>query len=178
MYAIRSYYDLDVLLVRQGDKLSFYNITSPDDITLKSAVEVNAPQAHVTDISLLSGASSLLVANDNGVISQWFEVLHDGKRQFDLIRDFTADESVRDLAPEHNRKGFITLSGDNNIEIFYSTTNARLYNEKLGQGKLDGIALSPRNSALLTEQGNQFQVYAVHNEHPEVSWKSLWTKIS
>ena len=37
---------------------------------------------------LLSGASSLLVGNDNGVISQWFEVAQDGKRQFTQIRDF------------------------------------------------------------------------------------------
>ena len=169
--------NLDVLLVRQGNQLSFYNIVSPDNITLKASLQVNAPQANVSDISLLSGASSLLVANDNGVISQWFEVLKNGQRQFEQIREFKADGSVRDLAAEHNRKGFLTLSGDNHVEIFYSTTHSRLYAENLGSGELDAIALSPRNSALLAEKGNQFDLYQVHNEHPEVSWGSLWSKV-
>jgi phosphate transport system permease protein len=169
--------NLDVLLVRVGNLLSIYNIVAPDNITLKASLQVNAQQANVTQISLLSGASSLLVANDNGVISQWFEVLKNGERKFTQIREFKADKTVRSLAPEHNRKGFATLSGDNHIELFYTTSNARLYAENLGTTALDAIALSPRNSALLLQQNDQFQLFHVHNEHPEVSWSSLWTQV-
>ena len=169
--------NLDVLLVRVGNLLSIYNIVAPDNITLKASLQVNAQQANVTQISLLSGASSLLVANDNGVISQWFEVLKNGERKFTQIREFQADKTVRALAPEHNRKGFATLSGDNHIELFYTTSHARLYAENLGTTALDAIALSPRNSALLLQQNDQFQLFHVHNEHPEVSWSSLWTQV-
>ncbi|MBB6056033.1 ABC transporter permease subunit [Tolumonas osonensis] len=168
---------LDVLLVRVGNLLSIYNIAMPDNITLKASLQVNAQHANVTNISLLSGASSLLVANDNGVISQWFEVLKDGTRSFMSIREFQADQSVRALAPEHSRKGFATLSGDNHIELFYTTNHARLYAENLGSGKMDAIALSPRNSALLIQQEDKFHVYRVHNEHPEVGWTALWSKV-
>ncbi|MDD2842750.1 MAG: ABC transporter permease subunit, partial [Tolumonas sp.] len=146
-------------------------------ITLRASLQVNAQQANVTNISLLSGASSLLVANDNGVISQWFEVLKDGERRFTQIREFQADKSVRALAPEHNRKGFATLSGENHIELFYTTSHARLYAENLGTTALDAIALSPRNSALLLQQNDKFQLFHVNNEHPEVSWSSLWTQV-
>jgi ABC-type uncharacterized transport system, permease component len=169
--------NLDVLLVRVGNLLSIYNIATPENITLKASLPVNAQQANVTNISLLSGASSLLVANDNGVISQWFEVLKGGVRNFMQIREFQAKQSIRDLAPEHSRKGFATLSGSNHIELFYTTSHARLYDDNLGSGKLDAISLSPRNSALLTEQADKFQLYHVSNEHPEVSWSSLWTKV-
>ena len=78
--------NLDVLLVRVGNLLSIYNIVSPDSITLSASIPVNAQQANVTNISLLSGASSLLVANDNGVVSQWFQVLKNGERKFTQIR--------------------------------------------------------------------------------------------
>lgn len=169
--------NLDVLLVRVGNLLSIYNIATPDNITLKASLQVNAQHANVTNISLLSGASSLLVANDNGVVSQWFEVLRDGTRSFMSIREFQADQSVRALAPEHSRKGFATLSGDNHIELFYTTNHARLYAENLGSGKMDAIALSPRNSALLIQQEDKFHVYRVHNEHPEVGWTALWSKV-
>ncbi len=169
--------NLDVLLVRVGNLLSIYNIATPDNITLKASLQVNAQHANVTNISLLSGASSLLVANDNGVVSQWFEVLRDGARNFMQIREFQADQTVRALAPEHSRKGFATLSGDNHIELFYTTNHARLYAENLGSGKMDAIALSPRNSALLIQQEDKFHVYRVHNEHPEVGWTALWSKV-
>ena len=111
------------------------------------------------------------------MISQWFEVLKNGERKFTQIREFQADKTVRALAPEHNRKGFATLSGDNHIELFYTTSHARLYAENLGTTALDAIALSPRNSALLLQQNDQFQLFHVHNEHPEVSWSSLWTQV-
>lgn len=169
--------NLDMLLVRVGNLLSIYNIVTPDNITLKASLQVNAQQAKVTNISLLSGASSLLVANDNGVISQWFEVLKNGERRFTQIREFQADKTVRALAPEHNRKGFATLSGENHVELFYTTSHARLYAENLGTTALDAIALSPRNSALLLQQNDKFQLFHVHNEHPEVSWSSLWTQV-
>lgn len=169
--------NLDMLLVRVGNLMSIYNIVTPDNITLKASLQVNAQQANVTDISLLSGASSLLVANDNGVISQWFEVLKNGERKFTQIREFQADKTVRVLAPEHNRKGFATLSGDNHVELFYTTSNTRLYAENLGTTTLDSIAMSPRNSALLLQQHDQFKLFQVHNEHPEVSWGSLWTQV-
>ena len=169
--------NLDVLLVRVGNLLSIYNIVTPDNITLRASLQVNAQHANVTNISLLSGASSLLVANDNGTISQWFEVLKDGSRSFMQIRDFQAEQSIRKLAPEHSRKGFATLSGDNHVELFYTTSNARLYAENLGEGKLDAITLSPRNSALLVQQADKFQLFHVHNEHPEVGWSALWSEV-
>nr|WP_321239576.1 ABC transporter permease subunit [uncultured Tolumonas sp.] len=169
--------NLNVLLVRVGNLLSIYNIVTPENITLKASLQVNAQQANVTNISLLSGASSLLVANDNGVISQWFEVLKNGERKFTQIREFQADKSIRALAPEHNRKGFATLSGENHIELFYTTSHARLYAENLGTTALDAMALSPRNSALLLQQNDKFQLFHVNNEHPEVSWSSLWTQV-
>ncbi len=42
---------------------------------------------------------------------------------------------------------------------------------------MDAIALSPRNSALLIQQEDKFHVYRVHNEHPEVGWTALWSKV-
>jgi phosphate transport system permease protein len=37
---------------------------------------------------LLAGANSLMLANDNGEISQWFEINTDSGREFQKIRSF------------------------------------------------------------------------------------------
>ena len=91
--------NLRLLFVREGNRLSVYDIHNLSDISLRNVMEINAPNASVTQVALLSGASSLLVGNDNGVISQWFEVAKDGKRQFTQIRDFKSDAPVALLTP-------------------------------------------------------------------------------
>ena len=169
--------DLRYLLARVGNLLSIYDIRNLDAIQLRSALQINAKGANVTQLALLSGASSLLVANDNGIISQWFEVVRDGQREFSHIRDFKASGDVRQLAVEHSRKGFMALSGENQLDLFHATGETRLLSERVGHGKLDGLVLSPRNTALLVERGNTFYFFAVKNEHPEVTWSALWSKV-
>ena len=83
--------NLRILMVRSGNRLSVYDIQSLDDIQLRNVLDINAPNANVTQLALLAGASSILVGNDNGVISQWFEVAKNGKREFTYIRDFKSD---------------------------------------------------------------------------------------
>jgi phosphate transport system permease protein len=111
--------NLRLLFVREGNRLSVYDIHNLSDISLRNVMEINAPNASVTQVALLSGASSLLVGNDNGVISQWFEVAKDGKRQFTQIRDFKGDAPVALLTPEHFRKGFISAGSDGTISQWF-----------------------------------------------------------
>ena len=169
--------DLRYLLARVGNLLSIYDIKNLDAITLRSAIKINAKGANVTQLALLSGASSLLVANDNGVVSQWFEVVRDGAREFTYIREFQADAAVRDLAPEHSRKGFMALTGDKRIDLFHTTGNTRLLSETIGESKIDSLVLSPRNNTLLVESADKFYFFKVKNEHPEVTWSALWQKV-
>ena len=169
--------DLRYLLARVGNLLSIYDIQNLNAITLRSAIKINAKGANVTQLALLSGASSLLVANDNGVVSQWFEVVRDGAREFTYIREFQADADVRDLAPEHSRKGFMALTGDKRIDLFHTTGNTRLLSETIGESKIDSLVLSPRNNTLLVESADKFYFFKVKNEHPEVTWSALWQKV-
>ncbi len=165
------------LYIRSGNKLTVYNVADIDHVELISVIDVNAKGANVSKIELLTGASSLLIANDNGVISQWFEVAKDGKRQLTYIREFKASSSVVDIAPEYFRKGFITADKDGALEIFHTTGETRLFSAKLSQTALDAIAISPRANALLTQSQADMVLYKVKNEHPEVTWSALWQEV-
>lgn len=165
------------LLVRTGNLLSIFDIRDLAHIRLRSAIPVNASDANVTTLTLLSGASSVLVGNDNGVISQWFEVLHEGVREWTHIRDFQAAGAVREIAVETNRKGFAVLSGDNQVELFHTTGERRLLSASLGEGRIQHLTLSPRNNRLLLETDQQLHVYQVKNDYPEVTWSALWRKV-
>ena len=169
--------NLRILFVREGNRLSVYDIHNLNDISLRDVIEINAPNANVTRVELLSGASSLLVGNDNGVISQWFEVARDGKRQFTQIRDFKGDGAVAQLTPEHFRKGFISADKEGTVSFFHATGETKLLSEKVEGGALSALAISPRHNVLLMQQGDAFKLFAVENEHPEVTWSALWQQV-
>lgn len=169
--------NLRILFVREGNRLSVYDIHDLSDISVRNVLEINAPDANVTQVELLSGASSLLVGNDNGVISQWFEVAKDGKRQFTQIRDFKGDGAVDLLTPEHYRKGFISADMDGTISFFHATGETKLLTETVEGGELSALAISPRHNLLLAQQGNDFKLFSVENDHPEVTWSALWQQV-
>ncbi len=134
--------NLRILFVREGNRLSVYDIHNLNDISCVMSWD-HAPNANVTRVELLSGASSLLVGNDNGVISQWFEVARDGKRQFTQIRDFKGDGAVAQLTPEHFRKGFISADKEGTVSFFHATGETKLLSEKVEGGALSALAISP-----------------------------------
>ncbi len=165
------------LYLRSGNRLAIYDISDIDDVTLTSVIEINSPGANVTKVRLLTGASSLIVGNDNGAISQWFEVAKDGDRRLTKIRDFKAQGSIVDIAPEYYRKGFLTLDKDGYLGIFHTTGNTRLLSEKLSDKPLTALAISPRANAILVEEQGLLSLYSLENEHPEVTWSALWQEV-
>lgn len=137
----------------------------------------------LTDVRFLLGGISLMAGDDQGGISQWFMVLESGKKpRLEKIRAFSNGESAIDeIVVEHRRKGFLTISRDDVLDIYYSTSSRHLLDVPLNE---DGVAdvvlaaISPRADALLTEsKDGRFTYHYLHNEHPEVSWSALWEKV-
>jgi phosphate transport system permease protein len=169
--------DLRHLFVRTQNKLLVYDVSDIDDIKVKSALVINAPGSNVTDMQLLTGASSLMVANENGVISQWFEVLQDNKRIFTFIRDFKAEGDVTAIIPEYSRKGFLTADNQGNLSIFHATGDTRLISQKVSTSNAMQVAISPRANSVMVVDDRHLSLFSVDNEHPEITWSALWQKV-
>jgi len=165
------------LFVLSNNDLLVYDVSDIDDVVLKETVAINAKDADVTTINLLTGASSIMVGNSNGVISQWFEVLKDGKRNFTLIRDFVAESKVTNIIPEFSRKGFLVTDDKGDFSIFHSTAHTRLINENISSNDHLVTAISPRANSAVVSDGNKITSYSIDNEHPEITWSSLWQKV-
>jgi phosphate transport system permease protein len=169
--------DLKHLFVRSQNQLMVYDVSDIDDISIKSAMSINAAGSNVTNMQLLTGASSLLVANENGVVSQWFEVLQDNKRNFTFIRDFKAEGAVTAIVPEFSRKGFLTADNQGNLSIFHATGDTRLISQKVSTSDNMHVAISPRANSVLVIDDSNVSLFSVDNEHPEITWSALWQKV-
>ncbi len=172
--------DLMMAFIQSGKDIFVFDLDDEFQVDLKERITpFSNSSKKITSLALLSGGSSLLIGDSSGAVSQWFEVSSEHGRHFQQIRTFQVNETgeaIRAIYPEQFRKSFFTLTNSGEIGLFYTTSEAHLW-----QGKLDIIpnvmAISPRSDGLAISDGKTLQLYYVHNEHPEVTWKAIWQEV-
>ncbi|UXI00739.1 ABC transporter permease subunit [Photobacterium sp. TY1-4] len=146
---------------------------------VREVVDLGTEPGSASQLTLLSGANSLLIRTGAQEIAQWFEVLRDGQRQMVKAREFklAPGSPAAHLVPEYSRKGFFAVQQDGTLSAFYTTVKGPIYQETRFEQVPAWMAISPRADRLLTVNGDQWQVYRVNNRHPEIGIASLWQKI-
>jgi len=159
-------------------QLHFYNIEDPRNATLRETLPTDRGQ--VTAMDFLVGTSSVIVGTDQGSVSQWYIIRH-RNNQYHLapVRDFESlPGRVTEIAPEYTRKGFAVGDDQGNVGLFYGTSSRTLAVESISDAGITNLALSPINGRLLAlDENGQLSNIEVWNEHPEISFHSLWQKV-
>ncbi|SFB81402.1 ABC transporter permease subunit [Pseudoalteromonas denitrificans] len=164
--------------VRSANKVFIFNTRDIDNISLIQGLAANEENSNLVSSVLLAGANSLLFNNDNGEISQWFEVLTDQGREFTKVRTFnTADKNITAMFPEFYRRTFFTVNQEGDLGLYYTTSESILWLGKVANSAISHFAISPRSDAALVIAGNTVSLLDIVNEHPEVSWSGLWNEV-
>lgn len=171
--------DLAMVFVRNGDQITVIDISDEYSIEVKEVIEPTLADQHYTSMALLSGGGSLLIGDNLGKVSQWFEVLNNKKRAFKEIRHFDVSEteSVVNIVTEQFRKSFYTLTPSGELGVFYTTSEADLWHGKLSENLPNAITIAPRSDGLLITENGTLSLFSVENEHPEVTWSALWQEV-
>ncbi len=167
------------VLTDTGDLL-YFNISDLEEPELLDRVAVAATGEKVSAMEFLNGGISMLVANDKGEISQWFPVADENnKNKLHEIRSFQlGNDPITAISPEYFRKGFIAGDTDGKIGVFYTTSQRTLLVKPISNHSIVQLAISPRGKKILMlDTQNQANILDVVNEHPEVSWYSIWGKV-
>ncbi|MGB1263271.1 MAG: ABC transporter permease subunit [Cognaticolwellia sp.] len=174
--------DLAMVFIRQADQVAVYSLD--DEAELKATIIPQLAQNkstpnHITAMALLSGGSSVLLGDDKGSVSQWFEVATEQGREFKEIRrfDVSDNEPVTAIYTEQFRKSFYTETPSGEMGMFYTTSDADLWRGQLHQGNAQAFAIAPRADGLVIASGNELAIFSVENEHPEVTWQALWQEV-
>ncbi len=131
-------------------------------------------------MNMLLGGISLLVGDADGVITQLFPVRdEDNKYRLEIIRRFESGQgAIAQIIPEQRRKGFIALDVNGKLSIYHSTAGSLVLERQLADGMPAALALAPRASGLLVVNADGSADFMdIDNEHPEVSFSSLWSKV-
>ncbi|EAQ64826.1 Binding-protein-dependent transport systems inner membrane component [Marinomonas sp. MED121] len=149
-----------------------------NDIKIKAQHQLTKEGAELSSMSYLLGQSSIMVADDTGRVSQWFNVRDEQNvENITFIRDVSQPVGIIDVAMEQRRKGFATLDNRGVVVIYNATSSRQVINEKLSDDNASNIAFSPRANGLILEDDKGIRFFDIDNEHPEVSWGSIWSEI-
>lgn len=135
-------------------------------------------QVNGVSLQLLSGANSLLVTDENGQVSQWFDVLKNGKRQLTHIRDFQLSPNAEVILPDYYRKGFYSFHQNGLIENFYTTSKNEVFSKQFNNtGDVLAAGVSSNEKYLIAASHKGLDLYVVDNPYPEISFSALWDKV-
>ncbi|MGJ0517190.1 MAG: ABC transporter permease subunit [Methylomicrobium sp.] len=178
----------EILLDKNGENLylagsdgsiSFINIADKSAPVLRQRQNVVEAGLAITRLVFLNGDLSLLVGDSSGQVAQWSKAKDElNNVVLKKLRVFkVSDKAVVSIDSEPRRKGFMTFDAAGNMGLFNSTAERRLLEEDLAVKPVE-TALSPRaNAFLMQSEDGQIHYWSVNNEHPEVSFGSIWGKV-
>ncbi|MGS0727978.1 phosphate ABC transporter permease, partial [Shewanella sp. 0m-11] len=103
------------LILSSDNKLFIYDIRDAEAVQLSQVLSLGRAKANVTNVTLLAGASSLLVSYDTGIVQQYFQVNGEQGRQYQEIRNFKGHGDIKSVASEFYRKSFATITEDGDL---------------------------------------------------------------
>lgn len=168
----------ELYVASQGGNVTFFDIQ--DKAAPKLLQHLAITDAEITAIESLTGGISLLIGTSDGRLSQWSLVRHENNQeQLVKYREFDRHRGrIMQIIPEYNRKGFVAIDDKGYVGIYHTTAERTVLKEQLAEGSSPIATISPRASALLLLQDEKkLTHFALHNEHPEISWSSLWGKV-
>jgi len=182
--------EIDYLLLDEQQRILYianlvgelheYAVSDLDMLDQPQKIQLTAEGEQLTSLRFLTGYISLLVGKSSGEVSQWFHVRDEqGVPKLRAIRSFmNQNGAVTAIAAEHFRKGFVTLGENGMLGLFHTTAQQKLLTEKVSGKSLTHLIFAPRaNALLLAAAGGKLQLWMVENEHPEISWSSLWDEV-
>jgi phosphate transport system permease protein len=161
-----------------GDTHGKVHFIEMENMTQNQVVQVS--DAGITSMNMLLGGISVLAGDANGAITQLFPVRdRDNDYSLEIIRRFESSQAaIAQIIPEQRRKGFISVDVNGDLAIYHSTAGRLVLQQQLAAGLPAALALAPRASGLLVvNKDGKTDFMDIANEHPEVSFASLWSKV-
>jgi phosphate transport system permease protein len=158
----------------------FYDISNKAEPRLVQKVKAVEDGVQITALEFLAGGISILIGDSSGQIAQWFPVRdEDNNYTLQKIRSFNKQTSpITAIAPEFSRKGFVAVDESGEMGIYHTTAHRTVLLKQIDDHALNAITLSPRaNAALVENDKGELHFWHVDNEHPEISFQSIWGKV-
>jgi phosphate transport system permease protein len=164
------------LLTDSGD-VAIYEVTRSGRLNPLHQRQLVQETTELTALEPLLGRYSLIAADDQQQITQWFVVRGEFGLTLEPVRQFQLDGEATHLVPEPRRKGFAALDSGGQAHLLYTTSERVLTSHPVREAS-GPTAISPRSDLMLiAHPDGTIASYHLENEHPEISMSALWSKV-
>jgi len=170
----------ELYIASEGGHLTFFDIQEKSEPKLLQHITITEKGAEISALASLTGGISILVGSSDGRLAQWSLVRQENNQeQLVKFREFDKHPGeITQIIPEYSRKGFIATDKSGLLGIYHTTAENTVLRKQLAIKPFAFTAISPRaDSMLLFDANRKISFWSIHNEHPEISWKSLWGKV-
>ncbi len=128
-------------------------------------------------VAPLLGRYSILTATENGLAQ--IGLFRDSTGYlFREMRRFDVAAKVTQIIQEPRRKGFMSLDQNGTLALHYPTTGSTIDTIATDLSAPLIGSISPRSNRLIVATSEStVRNYVMHNEHPEISFATLWQEI-
>lgn len=158
-------------------ELFWFDLSEIEDVQLKS--NWKSSRNTITSLAFLLGDNSLVVGDKQGNLQLWFPVRSsDNEFRFQKIHEFRKHKNeITDIIVSPRNRTFLSIDSAGEIQLNYSTTGNTEIEFKPFENPIRTAAFSPKSDALiLLDSKNRVGQFIVDNEHPEVSFETLFGK--
>ncbi len=143
-----------------------------------SAGSVAPTTGQLGPLAMLLGRYSVLAADDRGNVTQWSLQRNGATLELAPVRRFEFESPIVGMQAEPRRKGFVAFARDNSAHLVHTTSHRILESFRFEAGPTTPVAaFSPTGDRLLLADGRQVSTFALRNNHPEISWSTLWRRV-
>jgi phosphate transport system permease protein len=177
------YYLENLYVGTDNGKLFHWDVSDKSNPEFLRAIDAtqNSDTA-ITALAFLLGDRSLVVGDEAGHVSVWFEVPDKTSPTGDLLKRIhefsTLELPITQITASARDRGFLASDTGGNINIYHATSNQKV-DELKGDGtSIERLAFSPKaNGIAAIDKDGKFYNWNVENEHPETNFKTLFGKV-
>jgi len=170
-----------VAVALDGGRVAIVNIEDIEEPQVREVID--ASERGVTSVGWVLGGQTLVVGDADGLVSTWLEV-PDTKaprgRRWKLLHTIESVGSpVRRIIPATRTKTFFVVAESGDVVAMHATTARALFTIKKAVPPTELVSVSPRDDGLVMVDASTgaLAVLAVHNEHPETSFSTLFARV-
>ena len=134
----------------------------------------------VTALAFLNGDNSLVVGDEAGALSVWFQADGPGGvRRLTRVHEFEPHSAaVTSIVPSERDRCFVTADRSGEVRLHYATTGRTLARMKGAASPVVQVALAPKSNGIYALHGNDsISRWSLANPHPEITGKALFGEL-
>ncbi|TFG77088.1 MAG: ABC transporter permease subunit [Thermodesulfobacteriales bacterium] len=167
----------------ENGKIFHWDLSDRENPEFLRAIDAtNSPKTAITSLSFLLGDRSLLVGDEDGNVSVWFEVPDTSSPTGDVLTKVhqlsPLELPITNITASARDRGFIVSDSGGNINLYHATSGQMLKEFKTDGSSVQKLSFAPKSDGIIAidDKGKMYN-WSVDNPHPETNLKTLFGKV-